>query len=348
MYDSTKPRVDMHFFIEALKLYELMDEALATVYNRAGCSNSNMPDEYACYFGDGAGKAVGTIADIEGRLHTWAKSLPIHLQFGSQGTKSLVALRQTHVLRLRYLHTRVLLLRPVFSRFCALQVHQSKNSSSGPTPNLPRSIALELSVACVGAALDTVEMFSAQTRDRRVDELKSLLPAWWYSVFYIYSAYMVLAVAQACPRVFEKLGPRIADACAAVKDLLALFVPFGGLAKRCALVVGIISKEIEQAVKDHQGRVEFTTLSGDMAVPQNEQMGPSAALSHTLGVEPVGSESFQALALSLDFQDMPELYQEPDFSVEGLFTTPQDAFDLHFVGGDPSAKVLVEQNWDFL
>lgn len=182
---------DLHFFIESLKLYELMNETLLTIYSPLSRDEPN-DDPYAVYFGSLGARAAGKVFEMDCKFWLWSRDLPSHLQYHAATQKAMVNERQTNVLWLRYRHGRILLLRPILSQFC------SRNDSSAESlaESMPSKIAFQCSVMCVKTALETIEFLDSRMEGQLQEELDDLLPAWWYNIFYIYTAATVLVAAR--------------------------------------------------------------------------------------------------------------------------------------------------------
>lgn len=71
----------------------------------------------------------------------------------------------------RYLHTCILLYRPVFAYFFASE----ESNHSGDDSGLQKSLFLQSSTTCVNAAQELVDVIHRNIRE--------LLPAWWYNMF---------------------------------------------------------------------------------------------------------------------------------------------------------------------
>ncbi|KAL2678716.1 hypothetical protein Neosp_009467 [[Neocosmospora] mangrovei] len=247
---------DLHFFTEALKLYELMGEALLTVYDASAVEEAVKVDEYAVYFGSQAARIVGQVFEVDDKLQRWQRCLPIHLRNDPDAPKPIIHQRQSHILFLRFHHTRILLLRPILSRFCARQDH----GQAGFSETLPWKIALHSSVSCVRAALETVEFYESSIGNRSIQECEDLLPAWWYSTFYIYSAATILVAAQLHSALTAEVGAeKVLNGCRVSIKLLASFQGFGDHAMRCATAISLLlehaqRKQTGQAQQKQQGQ----------------------------------------------------------------------------------------------
>ncbi|KAI8716340.1 Zn(2)-C6 fungal-type domain-containing protein [Fusarium sp. LHS14.1] len=269
---------DLHFFTEVLKLYELMGEALLTLYDSSVIDEETKVNEYAVYFGSQAAKIVGQICEVGEKLQRWQRSLPIHLRNDPDAPKLTIYKRQSHILFIRFHHTRILLLRPVLSRFCARQDHGQASFSE----TLPWKIALHLSISCAKAALETVEFYESSIGNRNIQDCEDLLPAWWYSTFYIYSAATILVAAQVHPALGIEVGPkRTLDGCRVSIKLLTSFQGFGAHAVRCATAIGIL---LDHVSRKQKGRAERKRRQeqekSDQDVSLVEKRGPDKKCEH--------------------------------------------------------------------
>ena len=237
-----------HFFVESLKVYELMSETLSTLYSPASRAEPSK-DPYTAYFGNLGAKAVGNICEMDSRFSLWSHALPSHLRHEPNVEKTGIHLRQANVLWLRYRHTRVLLFRPVLSRFC------SKYKEGGGTPQdaMLWKIAFEFSVLCVRTALETIDFFRSTMEGQEYEDLDDLLPAWWYSIFYVYTAATVLVAARLHPAIAAEISDKIImDAWHSVLMILDRFQAFTKHAKRCAAAVTLLFDQVPQQQRHQQ------------------------------------------------------------------------------------------------
>jgi hypothetical protein len=78
---------------------------------------------------------------------------------------------------IRFLHIRMLLFRPIMSRFCTAPDSIVRTSSLEDA--LPSRIALQCSILCVKVAQESIELiYSHVTSEGSANRL----PAWWYNV----------------------------------------------------------------------------------------------------------------------------------------------------------------------
>ncbi|KIY03357.1 uncharacterized protein Z520_00048 [Fonsecaea multimorphosa CBS 102226] len=254
VYQPSSP--DLHFFIESLKLYETMSETIVALYSpttSAEESSDPAEDSYTRYFGGSLGaKAAGTVLEMDSKYWIWRHRLPFHLRHSpksSSESMNLIHARQAKVLFLRYCHIRTLLFRPVLSRFCMTSSQNDDQEDlhvGGGEDTLARKLALQCSVMCVQSALNTVDLFGRIHAECRLELLDDLLPAWWYSIFYLYTAATVLVAARLNPTVEAEVGGDevIMSAARTATAALQRYGSFGKHAKRCAAAIALLFDQI--------------------------------------------------------------------------------------------------------
>jgi hypothetical protein len=96
---------------------------------------------------------------------------------------------------------------------------------------------------CVATAQNIITtLLTHQTLDSTV----GLLPAWWYRVYYVYSAATVLIAAKLRPDVFP--AAEIGRSWGQAISVLKAHEKFGQSARRCVAALHILSSKILQAV----------------------------------------------------------------------------------------------------
>ncbi|EXJ74277.1 uncharacterized protein A1O5_02573 [Cladophialophora psammophila CBS 110553] len=242
---------DLHFFIESLKLYETMSETLVALYSPTSAEASDSEeDSYTRYFGGGAlgANAAGTVLEMDSKYWIWQRRLPCHLRYSHEDNNTnMIHARQAKVLYLRYCHIRTLLFRPVLSRFCTTsQIDEDLTTVVEEEDTLARKLALQCSVMCVQSALNTVALFGKVHSECRLELLDDLLPAWWYSIFYLYTAATVLVAARLNSTIEAEVGGEevIMSAARTATTALHRYGSFGKHAKRCAAAVGFLFDQI--------------------------------------------------------------------------------------------------------
>jgi hypothetical protein len=130
---------------------------------------------------------VNTMLRSEGHLWLWNRRLPTHLQRHTSSdatateTPAVTAhVRQSNVLRIRSLHFRMLLFRPILLRLCSRLNTVQPGKYSELDGTLLRDLAFRGSVTCVRTAMEIIRFFRPIAQDQTLDRL---LPAWWFNTF---------------------------------------------------------------------------------------------------------------------------------------------------------------------
>ncbi|KAL6366158.1 hypothetical protein LRP88_00255 [Fusarium phalaenopsidis] len=170
------------FFVESVRLYEIIHQTMIALY---GGSHNNDDED------------LDKVVQLDRSLSKWEKKLPDHLKWNMlEANKDEISRRQAVILRMRFLHARILLLRPLLSRFCLTQ-SPAENSLADDT--LQIRVIQQGAMFCVATAQNIITtLLTHQTLDSTV----GLLPAWWYRVYYVYSAATVLIAAKLRPDAF--------------------------------------------------------------------------------------------------------------------------------------------------
>lgn len=157
----------------------------------------------------------------------------------------------------------MLLLRPMLARFC---LSQGPPSPSETHDDLSSRVMQQCAIVCVEAAQSLISVI---VRFQRHDGTLGLLPAWWYRVFYIYTAATVLVAARLRPAVFSTL-----DVARSWNQAMALLHDHEGLGpspRRCAAALQILSAKMFQ---EQQPQVQ--TAPGPGAEAENGAAGAVA------------------------------------------------------------------------
>lgn len=119
-----------------------------------------------------------------------------------------------------------------------------------PTPRdgLRHRLLRECTLLCVATAQDLVSILSTHQKH---DGSIGLLPAWWYRVYYVFSAATILVVAKLRPELFDAQAvTRSWDKAMAV---LSGHEKFGRSARRCVAVLEILSDKVFHIAGVQQG-----------------------------------------------------------------------------------------------
>lgn len=111
---------------------------------------------------------------------------------------SIQTLTFVYLVCCRYLHVRILLYRPVLSRFIAAQ-NSPQHEFALTRTTLSWQLAFRCSLLCVESAQHAITAIGGSLP--ATTAITGSLPAWWYNVLYVYTAATVLLAALLCPAI---------------------------------------------------------------------------------------------------------------------------------------------------
>jgi len=222
-------------------------------------------DQYRLLFGHSDLANVTSVLEIDQALTNWYRELPPHLQLSSPDTGQMsVFKRQAHITRLRYLHCRILIFRPVLSRFCLAQ-NELSSSISKFHDSLPQRMALSCSTLCLRAAHEMIEIIHNNVNN---ETIAGHIPLWWNMVLYVYTSATVLQAARLHPAVETSVSDYSTEtswkhAIGALKKLER----FGSTAQRSLVALEILADKITEAMAPH-GKMEVASgLAAGLPTP---------------------------------------------------------------------------------
>ncbi|KAE8380074.1 fungal-specific transcription factor domain-containing protein [Aspergillus bertholletiae] len=231
--DSSAIRPDsqpaiMAFTVKTLELYEIMNDTLVELYMKTGERGDRV-------------RELTRILELDERLQTWKKSLPSQLQDCS--TDHPIFQRQASITHLRYLHVRILLFRPAHAQSCIQGT--SAHSAGSHDESLSQLMFNQCSSICYKVAHDLIGLYSASLN---LGDLLGPLPAWWYSILYIYTAATVIlaerltTVASGEPRSSHELA--ISQTWESAIRILKAYSMVGESADRYVAALEILSAKL--------------------------------------------------------------------------------------------------------
>ncbi|KAK1995023.1 fungal-specific transcription factor [Colletotrichum falcatum] len=298
------------FFHKSLELYEVINHAVLAFYSSTSPSRSPTHPDVASHGSRRSSERpeldLGKALQLDQRLTKWEKSLPSFLKTSEpETTLGEVFQRQAVILRIRLLHARMLLLRPMLARFCL---------SPSPEPSqvhddLSARVVQQCAMVCVEAAQGLV---SSIVRFQRRDGSLGLLPAWWYRVFYVYTAATVLVAARLRPAVFS--SPEISRSWNQAMGLLHDHESLGPSARRCAAALQILSakafQEEQQQQQQQQQSAALPDSEANTAVP-NVASDQQEAFDVPFPYPAQDDTAFDMGAISFDMSDFSWLNSMP-------------------------------------
>ncbi|KAF2788531.1 hypothetical protein K505DRAFT_255310 [Melanomma pulvis-pyrius CBS 109.77] len=251
----------MECYVQAIKLQDILGQVLAAFYYAAPdhrIEDTSVFDFGLNYMtssvvGDGIRNSdFQMLLDVDSLLTTWHDSLVPHLKVQAYqnggvpiGTGDSVRAsmfhRQAVVLEVRYLHTRLTMLRPMLSVLCDLTRRSDATSTDEDSleSNMRHGMLLKAAKLCLSVAQDLVDLITSKAP-------LGLCPAPWYNVFYIHSCAMVFLLGYLClPKPTKIIEDATLftgyDRCLA---FLRSYESHSRSAKRCSKILDFVKQEV--------------------------------------------------------------------------------------------------------
>ncbi|KAF1796350.1 fungal-specific transcription factor domain-containing protein [Mucor lusitanicus] len=285
---ASKPS-QMAFLVHTIKLYEIMGEILLTLYSDGdtfgGAVDHASPSARSEIDGDNLATSLNSILKLEMALCSWKQDLPPFLQHDQSRNaifqmekdelESKKLLRQCNVLKARYLHVCILLYRPLLVFYFTLEesTNHQHNTSDQTTAthtatDLQRSLFVQSSQKCVMIAQDLIKTIS--------HNIKAQLPAWWYSIFYLYTAATVLLMARLFPKIRDVIGEEsLLSSWNECLRCMGEYQHYSVSAKKCYSYLSELENHVWAATHDQQDKDTSTMMSSIQilgTLPQRQQM----------------------------------------------------------------------------
>ncbi|KAJ5259608.1 hypothetical protein N7478_012589 [Penicillium angulare] len=293
MQPESKPSI-MAFYAKTLELYEIMNNVLLSLYKPV--LDDSQEDMHDFYFNSNVNEGDRSIFELDRSLTQWTRSLPSHLQGDSSvNSENLIFMRQSIVLRERFLHVRMLLFRPTLSKYCGLRDMSPEQSMIPIQDSFPHRVASQCSIICVQAAQESIQLIYSNIPSNGSG---GPLPAWWYNILYVYTSATVLLAGKLCPAIKAEIPiTTISHSWNCALEILRNYQIYSKSARRCVAALEILHEKVV-----HEGQLPADDVFGssDSANILND-------LSFGEGMNAAVMEGFDLP----DFQDMSWLNSVP-------------------------------------
>lgn len=311
------------FYVYTLESFEILSRA-QKVSALIEDQDLDQNDQYRLLFGHSDLANVTSVLEIDQALMNWYRQLPSHLQLTSTETDhDSVITRQAHITRFRYLHCRILIFRPVLSRFCLAQ-NELSSSITKFDDSLPQRMALSCSTLCLRAAHEMIEIIHNNMDNQTII---GQIPLWWNAVLYVYTSATVLQAARLHPVLETSVGDYSTETSwKHAIDALKKLERFGPTAQRSVVALEILADKITEATAP-QGKMETGPSSaGGLPTPAPstwtnpstiQTPGPMPATTDTGELETGGvqfpglGDPFDLAGFDFDLNDMSWLTSAP-------------------------------------
>ncbi|KAH8700820.1 fungal-specific transcription factor domain-containing protein [Talaromyces proteolyticus] len=261
----------IEFFIQTVKLYGMLDDILLSLYS-PNSDSATLYGKLQCWDNN-------SIFRVEAGLSRWKKEIPSCLQFNGQNEVSKLGSvfhRQSNVLQARYLHLRILLFRPVFTFF---QDRDTTWAELFSDAFLQYSVAQQCVVQCIKAAQQLVELIHSNLQQ---DGSMGPLPAWWYNVFYIYTAATVMTATRLYPSVATDIDESLlTQSWNCALETLRAYQEYSRSAKRCLVTLEVLHEKVVGGIQAQNEEATEPTKSSRLDpwldVNSTQQLRPNDA-----------------------------------------------------------------------
>ena len=278
------------FYIATIRGFDILSKA-QKISAAIEDQDLDQRDQYRLLFGHSDLANVTSVLELDQELSAWYNHLPPHLQVENpMRLDGSMVQRQAFITRFRYLHGRILIFRPVLSRFCLTQ-NELSSSVSRFDDSLPQRMALSCSTLCLRAAHEVIALIHDS-----IDPSTTIgnIPFWWNSVFFIYTSATVLQAARLRPVVEEGVGDYTIEASwKNAITVLKTLERFGSTAQRSIVALEILADKITEAIGKEQGRGQTELPTPAPSTWTNPSVGQTPAAVPVMAEAEAGTSSMQ-------------------------------------------------------
>lgn len=248
----------VEFYIQAIKLYEIMAEVLSHIHTNTATERAELPGHANQIF-----HSFPIILGIDSKISKWEEELPDYLHWRRRedmpgNTRSMSPFdRQSAILQTRYLHLRMLLYRPTFTFVCQQFCVPTSLNDSGTiqsSTEMTMHVANGMAMACVEASIELIERIHHRSTSATPGQ-------WWYNLYVIRAAGVVVLLAILCGSNFKTIDSTKMDisweTCKATLFALERFSPVVG---RC--LKGL--QKLHRHISDFRAQSESGPLQGSV------------------------------------------------------------------------------------
>jgi hypothetical protein len=170
----------------------------------------------------------------------------------------------TDCLLYRFLHVKILLLRPILSRFVTSPDTEPVDATN-VLSSLPHRIALQCSIVCVKTAKDAIEHIHSRLPADPNDV--GALAAWWFNILFIYTAATVLVAARLRSAIVSEVTEvAIARSWQHAIEILNRYEALGASAQRAVATLQILYDKVPERYLQYKSQSQ----AGDTAMEDRQ------------------------------------------------------------------------------
>ena len=158
----------------------------------------------------------------------------------------------TDCLLSRFLQVKILLLRPILSRFVTSPDTEPVDAAA-VSGSLPHRIALQCSIVCVKTAQDAIEHIHSRLPADPSD-IGALSP-WWFNILFVYTAATVLVAARLRSAIASEITEvEIARSWQHAIEILSRYEAFGPSAQRVVATLQILYDKVPERYMQYKSQ----------------------------------------------------------------------------------------------
>jgi hypothetical protein len=241
----------LDFFIYSIDLFEILNDILQSLYGPRSRPQTPAKGEPRESLGrDSTALDVGPVLNIDQKLTKWEEMLPKHLQYNSKlpevpkpewSLGQRIHFRQSVILRQRFLHVKLLCLRPILAQFVLIELDDSEWLSS--TCSLAPRLTFQCALVCVQVAQEAIAVVHRNCSLSQ--EVTGATATWWYNVFYIYSAATILIAARLRTSIMLQISPKsISSSWRLAIEILEKYSCFSESIPKLIATLHVLSNEV--------------------------------------------------------------------------------------------------------
>ncbi|EXJ56366.1 uncharacterized protein A1O5_12633 [Cladophialophora psammophila CBS 110553] len=245
--DQTQPQGKVsivEFFVQSLRLYIITEETLSSMYPHEDAASSSTPLSPLEKL---TNLDFNTVLRIHTAITKWYDSVPDTLKINNNHSRRSTEethSRQANILRLRCLQIQILLFRPILSLLLAQEIRSKAICLSIPDLWLPLSMGLICVRKCIISALEVINIIYEKQIFPGSRDIEPL-PAWWYQIFFIYTAATALIPARVYSYVRGDIPlSSLAEAWRRSLEVLRRLSPLSPTATRCLAALELLDEEV--------------------------------------------------------------------------------------------------------
>ncbi|EEP81031.1 predicted protein [Uncinocarpus reesii 1704] len=225
----------VEFFTSSSRLYEKYEDILS-IQEELRITEGRSPRKVIECFDP------QKLLEVDRLLCSWNAALPPFLQPNGQRQENSIAERQHIILRIRYLHMRILLWRPLLAilaadpEICGSSQIRDMNQTTRNCVDTPLiyTIATDAALKCIASAQEIIEILTKHEQINEESHHVGPVPPWWDNIGYAFCCATTMLGARMSSSAYEDFQENtVEEGWNQCIDLLTRYCAFSPLAAKC-------------------------------------------------------------------------------------------------------------------